>query len=106
MTSPQRAHLVLRCIMCCVGLRGGGGDPGNGVRGVGEQDECNGMHLIPVGHSKPEDTCLELEIGSRKMREQIPEGRLLARRDLGVTQKIWPRIQLNREDGLHLCFDY
>jgi hypothetical protein len=57
------------------------------------------MHLIPVGHSKPEETCLE--IGSRKMREMTPEGRLLARRELGLTLKI--RLQILNLTGKMVC---
>jgi hypothetical protein len=44
------------------------------------------MHLILVGHSKPEETCLEIGIteDERRYRKELSTWW-----DLGVTYKIW-----------------
>jgi hypothetical protein len=68
------------------------------------------MHLIPVGHSRREETCLEIGItedegeGTGRKNKGSYTSSLKGFR--GDVQDLASSVDLNRKDGLHLCCDY
>lgn len=68
------------------------------------------MHLILVGHSKPEETCLEIGIvedGKEDTGRKSGAGYTSSLEGFrGDEQDLVSSSDLNRKDGLHLCCDY
>lgn len=73
-----------------------------------EREGYNGVHLIPAGATKPEQTCLELGITEFEEDDTGRKTKLTSslKGFWGYVKDLAFNTDLNRKDGLQLCWDY
>lgn len=73
-----------------------------------EREGYNGVHLIPAGPTKPEQTCLAIGITEIEGDDTGRKTKLTSslKGFWGYVKDLASNTDLNRKDGLQLCWDY